>query len=89
MVITSLPIEFLTLADIYHRNGFSLFMVGGTSRDLILGRFCRDFDFVTDANPEEEKLFLPKADGGTSEVDVLFVNQSIKHHLRNKPYIIM
>ncbi|MBQ4255705.1 MAG: hypothetical protein II721_06950 [Bacilli bacterium] len=62
MVITSLPIEFLTLADIYHRNGFSLFMVGGTSRDLILGRFCRDFDFVTDANPEEEKLFLPHAD---------------------------
>ena len=36
-------------------------MVGGTSRDYLLGLPYTDFDFVTDATPEEEKLFLPNA----------------------------
>ncbi|MBP5091186.1 MAG: hypothetical protein J6328_01325 [Bacilli bacterium] len=36
-------------------------MVGGTSRDYLLGLPYADYDFVTDATPDEEKAFLPNA----------------------------
>ncbi len=53
--------EYDILKKIYKENGFSLYIIGGTSRDLLLGKECHDFDFVTDATPEEEKFFLPEA----------------------------
>jgi len=56
-----LPNEFLELAKVYAENGHHLYLVGGTSRDLILGGFCRDFDLVGDATPEEEQSFLNAA----------------------------
>lgn len=56
-----LPTFFLELADLFEKNGFSLYIIGGTSRDLLLGIDPADFDFVTDATPEEEKAFLPDA----------------------------
>ena len=57
-----LPAPFLTLAKLYESQGKKLYLVGGTSRDLLLGLPVRDLDFVTDATPEEEKNFLPDAD---------------------------
>lgn len=56
-----LPTLFLELAALYRAHGFSLYMIGGTSRDFLLGIDPLDFDFVTDATPEEEKAFLPEA----------------------------
>ena len=56
-----LPVPFLSLAKLYREHGFSLYMIGGTSRDYLLGLACADFDFVTDATPEETSLFLPEA----------------------------
>ena len=49
------------LSEIYLKQGYSLYIVGGTSRDLLLERPFTDLDFVTDATPEEEKAFLPEA----------------------------
>lgn len=49
------------LSKIYEEHGYSLYIVGGTSRDLLLNRAFTDLDFVTDATPEEEKAFLPDA----------------------------
>lgn len=49
------------LSEIYLKHGYSLYIVGGTSRDLLLERPFTDLDFVTDATPEEEKDFLPEA----------------------------
>lgn len=46
------------LKDIFNKAGYRLFIIGGTSRDLLLGREINDFDFVTDATPEQEKEFL-------------------------------
>jgi len=57
-----LPQEFLTLEALYKEHGFSLWMIGGTSRDYLLGLEPDDLDFVTDATPEQEKQFLPEAD---------------------------
>lgn len=55
-----LPEIFLRYAKLFEERGFSLYMVGGSSRDYLLGIPFTDFDFVTDATPEEEKAFLPQ-----------------------------
>ena len=38
-----------------------LYLVGGTVRDLLLGRSYTDHDMVTDATPEEMKAIVPEA----------------------------
>lgn len=53
---------FENLADLFIKHGFSLLMIGGTSRDYLLGRKVLDYDFVTDATPEEMATFLEDAD---------------------------
>lgn len=50
------------LSKIFKENGFSIFAVGGTVRDELLGLEVFDFDFTTDATPEEMMKFLPNAD---------------------------
>lgn len=52
---------FLTLAKKFKDHGFSLYMIGGTSRDYLLGMEVLDYDFVTDATPLEMKTFLEDA----------------------------
>jgi len=51
--------EFLNI--IFKENGFSIFEVGGSVRDELLGLKVTDFDFATDATPEEMVKFLPDA----------------------------
>jgi poly(A) polymerase len=49
-----------TLKVLYrlHRNGFLAYLVGGSVRDLLLGRTPKDFDIGTDATPQQvKKLF--------------------------------
>ena len=52
---------FKKLAKLFNENGFSLFMIGGTSRDYLLKLEVFDYDFVSDATPEDMKKFLPDA----------------------------
>ncbi len=41
-----------------HRHGFVAYLVGGSVRDLLLGRRPKDFDISTDAHPSQvQKLF--------------------------------
>ena len=54
-------IEFLELNKLFEDNGFSLYMVGGTVRDYLMGLPLDDMDVVTDATPEDMKKFLPDA----------------------------
>ena len=56
-----LPELFLKYANLFAEHGFSLYMVGGSSRDYLLGLPFTDFDFATDATPEQERSFLPQA----------------------------
>lgn len=55
------PEIFTKLAKIFNDNNHRLFMIGGTTRDYLLGLELFDFDFVTDATPDEIKTFLPDA----------------------------
>ena len=52
---------FKFLNDIFQENGFSIFEVGGSVRDELLGLEVFDFDFATNATPEEMMKFLPNA----------------------------
>ncbi len=67
---------FDTLKEIFNRNKFRLFMIGSTSRDYLLNNVINDYDFVTDATPEEVKKFL--------DVDMTFAKfGSVKYYLND------
>ena len=53
-----MPALFEKLSVLYEDNGFHLYLVGGTSRDLLLGKQARDLDFATDATPSEASSFV-------------------------------
>lgn len=53
-----LPKEVLTVARTLHDARFDAYIVGGCVRDHIIGRSAEDWDFTTNATPEEvESLF--------------------------------
>lgn len=54
-------LDFQRLESLFKKNGFSLYLVGGTVRDYLLGLPLEDMDAVTDATPENMKVFLPDA----------------------------
>lgn len=72
-----MDIIFDYLKEIFHKNGYRLYMIGGTSRDYLLNLEIDDYDFVTDANPSEIKSFLL--------VDSTFEKfGTVKYHYNNK-----
>ena len=59
-IISRNQIDENTLKVLYrlHRNGYQAYLVGGSVRDLLLGRTPKDFDIGTDATPQQvKKLF--------------------------------
>ncbi|MBV8965610.1 MAG: CCA tRNA nucleotidyltransferase [Mycobacteriaceae bacterium] len=51
------------LGEVFASAGHDLYLVGGSVRDAILGRLGTDFDFATDAKPEEvQRILRPWAD---------------------------
>jgi len=53
---------FHDLAALFSKHGHRLYMIGGSSRDYLLGLPLDDFDLVTDATPTQMEAFLPDAD---------------------------
>ena len=53
--------NYLELNLSFEKNNHSLFLVGGTVRDYLLGLPLTDMDVVTEATPDEIKEFLPEA----------------------------
>lgn len=49
------------LSTLFNKNGYRLYMIGGTSRDYLLKINVDDFDFVSDATPTQMKEFLSDA----------------------------
>lgn len=46
------------LKILFNKNNYRLYMIGSTSRDFLLKREIEDYDFVTDATPDEVLTFL-------------------------------
>ena len=53
---------FKNFAAIFAKNGFKLYLVGGSTRDFLLRRDLGDFDVATDATPSDMEEFLPDGD---------------------------
>ena len=54
--------SFQTLAELFDKHGFSLYLVGGTVRDYLLGYALEDMDAGSDATPSQIMEFLPDVD---------------------------
>ncbi len=53
--------RFDALSRVFLSHKKKLYIVGGTSRDILLSRSYTDHDFVTDATPDEMKTIIPDA----------------------------
>ena len=48
---------FISLAKLFRKNGYKLYLVGGTVRDYLFNKELSDMDVVTDATPEQVQSF--------------------------------
>ena len=58
----SLPEDILQIKDVFKKNGYKLYVVGGAVRDALLGKQPKDFDLATDALPDDVEKILAEAD---------------------------
>ena len=56
----TLPSIIIDLNKKFEEAGFSLYLVGGSVRDLLLEKGNKDWDFTTDAKPEEILKIIPE-----------------------------
>ncbi len=55
-----LPDEVKNILDKFQKRGFQIYIVGGAVRDLLMNKKVKDWDFTTDANPEEILKVIPE-----------------------------
>lgn len=77
----TLPKTVKDFAGLFQKNGFQLYLVGGAVRDCLMGKEVHDYDFATNAKPEDvQRIFkhtIPVGlDHGT--VLVLFQNEEFE-----------
>lgn len=56
-----IPDDIKQIKDVFVKNGFKLFVVGGAVRDALLGKLPKDYDLATDAKPEEVEAIMQNA----------------------------
>ena len=55
---TQIPKKAKEIINTFEKAGFEIYIVGGAVRDLLMGKGTYDWDFTTNAKPEEiQKLF--------------------------------
>lgn len=52
------PLDILAINDVFTANGHELLLVGGCVRDAVMGKKPKDFDLVTDAEPDRVEEIL-------------------------------
>lgn len=55
-----IPIEVKQVAETLEQAGFEAYVVGGCTRDLMLGKTPKDWDLTTNAKPEEIQALFPE-----------------------------
>lgn len=56
-----LPPFVLEIIEKFEKSGFEIYIVGGAVRDLLMGKVVEDWDFTTNATPEEILKVFPDA----------------------------
>ncbi len=59
ITLASIPLEVKQVADILEKAGFEAYLVGGCVRDLVVGRIPKDWDFTTNAHPDQIQTLFP------------------------------
>lgn len=54
-----IPVEITKVGESLRSSGFDSYLVGGCVRDLIIGREPKDWDFTTNATPEQIQAVFP------------------------------
>lgn len=57
----ALPKDILQIKDVFKKNGYKLYVVGGAVRDALLNKAPKDFDLATDALPDDVEKILAEA----------------------------
>jgi len=57
---SDIPTEVQQVAETLEKAGFEAYLVGGCTRDLFLGKTPKDWDFTTDAHPEQIQELFPE-----------------------------
>ncbi|MGD8744596.1 MAG: HD domain-containing protein [Candidatus Woesebacteria bacterium] len=57
-----IPKKVLDLFKMFEKNNFQIYIVGGAVRDILLGKIVYDWDFTTDATPDNMLKILKKMD---------------------------
>lgn len=78
----NLPDEVLRLIKLFEKKGYEIYIVGGAVRDLLMGKEVADWDFTTNATPEEMLELLPDAfyDNQFGTVGVPARDKDLKPH---------
>ncbi|MFQ5540659.1 MAG: CCA tRNA nucleotidyltransferase [Candidatus Paceibacteria bacterium] len=84
--IKGIPKEVVAVSEALEKAGFEAYLVGGCVRDLMLGKVPKDWDFTTNATPEEIQKVFPnsfyenefgtvgvKTDSGTPATEIIEV----------------
>ena len=56
----TIPSDILEIKDVFVKNGFKLYVVGGAVRDALLGKTPKDWDLATDATPDKVEEIMAK-----------------------------
>ena len=57
----TIPSDILEIKDVFVKNGFKLYVVGGAVRDALLGKTPKDWDLATDATPDKVEEIMAKS----------------------------
>ena len=56
-----IPQDIQQIQNIFNKNGYKLYIVGGAVRDALLNKIPKDYDLATDALPDEVENMMSKA----------------------------
>lgn len=56
-----IPFDIQEIQNVFKKNGFKLYVVGGAVRDALLGKTPKDYDLATDAVPDKVEEMMAKA----------------------------
>jgi poly(A) polymerase/tRNA nucleotidyltransferase (CCA-adding enzyme) len=72
----AIPKEIVSIVETLEKAGFEAFLVGGCTRDILLGREPKDWDITTNATPEQIIPLFPKTFYENTYGTVGVVNES-------------
>ncbi|MDQ5892992.1 MAG: hypothetical protein QG640_2 [Patescibacteria group bacterium] len=72
----AIPKEIVQIVETLEKAGFEAFLVGGCTRDILLGRTPKDWDITTNATPEQIIPLFPKTFYENTYGTVGVVNES-------------